>query len=274
VSAMMQAIAALGLPAPLETPLIKSGNVWVKPELWQWTYSVKYRMVYAKVQRALQEGSIGANTVLVEVTSGSTGAALAFVGQRLGVPVEIHAFASITPKKRALIEDAGGNLVLHPPTVPVADLLKKVKAKVNAGGYWHLGQFDRQSTMVAYEGLGKELVAQLNQQEVIPRTFICPVGTGGLIQGLGVFLRKAFPGILVVAIEPQATAEIEGTRNTEVCHLGENDPYDPGFPDRVIRVGHPEKALNIGDIPLGESASAAYALACLEEGTTVVVAPD
>jgi cysteine synthase A len=271
---MTRSIAVLSLPTPLVTPLLKSGDVWVKPELWQWTRSVKYRMVHAKVRQALEEGSIDGSTTLLEVSSGSTGAALAYVGQLLGVPVEIHVYTSIAPKKRAQIEDSGAKLVFHPSTAPVAELLSVVRAKVSRGGYWHLGQFDRQSTMASYEGLAIELVAQLGQQKAVPRAFICPVGTGGLIQGVGVILRKAFPGILVVAVEPETHATIDGARNTKLHYLGKNDPYDPGFPDRVVRVERPEKALSIGDVILGESASAVFALACLEEGTTVVVAPD
>jgi cysteine synthase A len=269
-------MAAVGLPVPLETPLLKIGPVWMKPELWQWTESVKYRMVYAKVQKALQKGVIGADTTLVEVTSGSTGAALAYVGRLLGVPVELHAYTSITPKKRAQIQDFGANLVLHPVETPITRLLEAVNAKVKAGGYWHLGQYDRQSTLAAYEDLGKELVAQLHQAEAIPpQVFLCPVGTGGLIQGLGFILKKAFPGIRVVAVEPSPGAAIDGARNTENFHLGANDPYDRSFPDETIRVARPERPSVIGEIRLGESASAAYELALAREwGTTIIVAPD
>jgi len=271
---MTPSMAVSKLRSPLQTPLLKRGDVWVKPELWQWTHSVKYRMVHAKVQQALEHGRINGRTTLAEVTSGSTGAALAYVGRLLGVPVEIHAYSSITPKKRVQIEDSGAHLVLHPSSVPVGKLLKELQARMSPGRYWHLGQFDRQSTMASYEGLAIELVAQLREQGAVPRAFICPVGTGGLIQGVGVILRKAFPGILIVAVEPQTHASIDGTRNTELHHFGKNDPYDRGFPDRVVRVERPEKALSIGDVIMGESASAALALACLELGPTVVVAPD
>jgi len=36
---------AIALPPPLETPLLKCGSIWVKPEQGQRGGSVKYRMV-------------------------------------------------------------------------------------------------------------------------------------------------------------------------------------------------------------------------------------
>jgi cysteine synthase len=75
---MMRVMATAALPAPLETTLLNLGQVSLKPELWQWTGSLKYRMVYAKLPKALQESSITSETTLVEVASGSTGAAIAW----------------------------------------------------------------------------------------------------------------------------------------------------------------------------------------------------
>src|SRR5260221_8144288 len=165
-------------------------------------------MVYAKLRKALEEASITAETTLVEVTSGSTGAALAYAGKLLGLPVEIHAYPSIAPKKRAQIEESEGTLILHPTDTPFTTLLEEVKAKVREGGYWHLGQYDRSSTVAAYEEFCKELVGQLRAATIIPQVFICPVGTGGIIQALGNALRKAYCGIRVVAIEPAAGSVI------------------------------------------------------------------
>ena len=265
---------AVELPPPLETPLLKCGSIWVKPEQGQRGGSVKYRMVYAKVRKALQEGAITPRTRLVEVTSGSTGVALAFAGKLLGLKVEVHAYASISAEKRSRILEHGANLVLHPNTSGVDDLLARVRAQVRDGTHWHLGQYERESTAAAYEDLGRELVGQLRAQNAAPRAFVCPVGTGGLIQGLGALLRASFPGLQVVAVEPEAGAVIDGTRNTELYRL-ENDPYDAQFPDEVVRVGRPSNRWRMEGVALGESASAAFEVACSRAwGSTVIVAPD
>lgn len=265
---------ALELPPPLETPLLKCGNIWVKPEHGQRSGSVKYRMVYAKVRKAIQEGAITSRTKLVEVTSGSTGVALALAGRVLGLKVELHAYSSISSEKRTRILEYGADLVLHPNTVRVGELIDRVRALVREGPAWHLGQYERASTTAAYEDLGRELVGQLRAQNAAPRAFACPVGTGGLIQGLGALLRTSFPGLQVVAVEPEAGVIIDGTRNTELYRL-ENDPYDAQFPDEVVRVGRPKKRWGMEGVALGESASAAFEVACSRAwGSTVIVAPD
>jgi len=268
------ATLALELPTPLETPLLRYGNFWVKPEQGQRTGSVKYRMVYWKLRKALQEGAIGARTRLVEVSSGSTGVALAYAGQMLGLKVEVHAYSTMAIEKRTRILGHGAELVVHPVTTSVDDLLELVSHRVRESGFWHLDQFDRTSTMAAYEDLGRELVAQLRGQNASPEQFACPVGTGGLLQGLGTALRRAFPRLRIVAVEPAAGEAIEGTRNTELCRLKE-DPFDVRFPDEVVRVKRPSNRWSIGGVSLGESASAAVELACRRERSSfVIVAPD
>jgi cysteine synthase A len=264
---------ALELPPPLETPLLTSGSIWVKAEQRQRTGSVKYRMVYAKLRKALQDGAIPSRTRLIEVTSGSTGVALAYAGKTLGLRVELHAYSSMDPDKRTRITEYGADLVVHPATTPVGDLLDLVRARLREGGYWHLGQFERDSTIGAYEELGRELVGQLHDRNARPEFFFCPVGTGGLIQGLGSLLRRTFPTLRIVAVEPAPGEAIEGTRNTELCRL-QNDPYDVQFPDEVLRVQRSRKKWSLGDVILGESGSAAYELASRRQRSAVIVAPD
>ena len=271
---MSHSAIALELPSPIETPLLKCGSIWVKPEQRQRTGSVKYRMVHAKVTKALREGAITPRTRLVEVTSGSTGVALAFAGKTLGLKVELHAYETMSGEKRSRILENGAELVLHPLTTPVSELLAQVHRQVRDGGFWHLGQFERESTAAAYADLAKELVDQLRALKARPAAFVCPVGTGGLIQGLERPLRGAFPGLHVVAVEPEAGQAIEGTRNTELCRL-DNDPYDPRTPDETVRVLRPSRRWSMEDVAMGESASAAFELACSRAWTTtVIVAPD
>lgn len=271
---MTPAATALELPTPVATPLLKTSNLWVKPEQGQRTGSVKYRMVYWKIRKAIQGHEIGARTRLVEVTSGSTGVALAYAGQLLGLKVEVHSYSTMAIEKRTRILGYGAELVVHPVTTSVEDLLDLVRQRVRAGGYWHLGQFDRSSTMASYEDLGRELLGQLHAENASPELFACPVGTGGLLQGVGAVLKAAFPRIRIVGVEPAAGEAIEGTRNTELCRLT-NDPFDARFPDEIVRVRRPSTRVTLGGMTLGESASAAVEMAGRRERNSfVIVAPD
>ena len=273
---MMKAGAVREIPAPFRTPLLHRKGLWIKAEGCQRARSAKYRMVHSKVRRALGAGEIAGGAILVEVTSGSTGIALAHVGEMLGMAVELHAYRTIASSKRKAIEDRGATLVLHEPDVSVARMLDEVRKKVADGGYWHLDQYSRGSVMQSYEPLGREIAGQLAEAGApAPRAFFCPVGSGGLIQGVGTVLRKEYPGIRVIAVEPEKGHAIDGARNTEVHHLGENDPYDPRFPDEVVRVPRPKSRITVGGILLGESASAAVVVAAGRKGSpALVLAPD
>ncbi|HZE97399.1 MAG TPA: pyridoxal-phosphate dependent enzyme [Planctomycetota bacterium] len=270
------AVSSPALPVPVRTPILNTGVCGVKLEVKQWSGSAKYRMVYAKLQSAIAEGRVAAGTTLAEVTSGSTGVALAYAGRHLGLSVELHALASISAAKRERIRAYGARLVLHPEGTPVSSLLDSVRDRAARGLCWHLDQYDRRSLITAYEDLGHELVGQLREAGGVgPEAVACPVGTGGLIQGVGTSLRKAFPGIRVLAVEPGRGVAIDGIRNTDEFHLGDGDPYDRSFPDEVLHVRRPDCPSFVQGVPLGESASAVLeALQSRPELKILVIAPD
>jgi len=277
---MIPSLRAPTLPPPRRTPLVRHGALWIKVESLQRTRSVKYRMVFARVREALESGALGERTTLAEVSSGSTGVALAYVGKRLGFPVEIHAPSSIRREKLEAMIACGANLVLHDPRRPVPELVDEVRAKASRGRCWHLDQYSRGSASTCYNPLAEELYDQLTargsaRQNPFPQTLVCPVGTGGLIQGVGSWLRGRIPEIRIVAVEPAEGETIDGTRNTALQHLGEKDPYDPNFPDEVVRAARPAENVRLRGVTLGESASAA-ALAAERRGgeSCLVLGPD
>jgi cysteine synthase len=264
------------LPAPLCTPLVHQGAMWLKFEGGQITGSVKYRMVYTKVMAALAAGMIDARTVLLEVTSGSTGVALAYVGARLGVRVVLHTYQNACPRKCALIKAYGADLILHAPDVPLPRLLAYVSSQGEQQGYWHLNQYSRAAHVEAYHTLGQEIVQQFEMLGApAPKIFACPVGTGGLIQGIGTHLRQAWPSLKIAAVEPASHVTIPGMRNTQVWHMGQEDPYDTEFPDMRVTALAPEKSIQVGGRELGDSATSVYAV--MQQAAwqdVLIIAPD
>lgn len=262
--------------SPVTTPVVREGSRWVKAESFQTTGTVKYRMVFAKVTAALATGEIRRNTTLVEVTSGSTGLALAGLGRSLGLPVELLIYANMNAVKRDRLLQSGARITIFPPDRPISDLLAEATKRARTANAWHLNQYDRRSVTAAYQGLAQEWVEQLRHGEAPPpEHFVCPVGSGGLIQSLGGALRGTWPGIRVVAVESAPGSRIDGMRNTRTQHLGEQDPYDPRFPDERVEVDAPAGPEQIGGIALGESASACIRLARDRGwGRALILAPD
>lgn len=251
------AILAAGLPFPIETPLIRQDGLWIKLEGLQRAGSVKYRMVFEKVRAGLSSGEIRPGTTLVEATSGSTGVALAFAGRELGLPVELHVYENASSGKLRRILDLGGRIVRHRLGTPFSAILATIREGVRSGRCWHLRQYDRAGLTVAYEPFAREILRQLPEA---PSFFVCPVGTGGVIQGVGRVLRAAFPRITIIAVEPIEGASIDGMRNLRTHHLGEGDPYDRQFPDGTEYVPAPRTPVCLGGVVLGESATATIEL--------------
>ncbi len=257
----MMTRAADSVPSPVVTPLLQADGVWVKAEGRQRTGSVKYRLVASRVSAALASGELTSGKTLVEATSGSTGVSLAWVGKGILLTVELHAYASASSEKLERMRELGARVVLYPTQTPIADLLHEVERRAASGGAWRLGQYKREAGLVAYEALGQELVEQLRLAAAPPpRVFACPVGTGGLLQGVGRVLRREFPGIRVVAVEPAEGVSIEGMRPFTRVHLGAEDPFDPAFPDEVARVEAAAPRAEVQGVRLGDSASATLAL--------------
>jgi cysteine synthase len=124
--------------------------------------------------------------------------------------------------------------------------------------------------------LGQEIVQQLAiLTGVPPKMFACPVGTGGLIQGVGTYLRQAWPSLTIVAVEPAPHVAIPGMRNTQVLHMRQEDPYDTGFPDVRMTVLPPQNPTQVAGFTLGESTTAVYEMIRQEAWQDVLlIAPD
>lgn len=261
MKAALRDIAIRALPVPKLTTLLHFASVAVKIESEQWAGTAKYRMVYSKLAKALYSPHFEKDSILTEASAGSTGVALAFAGRHLGFPVEIHAYEGMSSLKCRLIDGFGAKLVFHPRTKPFPEILATIRTRVQQGTHWHLDQMDRNSLLDSYISLGAETVMQWTKTNDRPPTvFVCPVGTGGLLMGVGRILREAFPKIRVVALEPQRGTHIEGLRNANEMHLGAADPYALDFPDERVEVSPPPYLGEIGSTPLGQSATAAWDL--------------
>lgn len=244
------------LLAPVETPLLHFGGHWIKAEGKQRYGCVKYRMVYQKLRHALSLGQINDETTLTEVSAGSTGLVLAAIGQELGLKVEVHCYDDSSKVKLAEMKKLGAQLKLHPKSRAIQSILEEVEDNVEYGNYWHLDQYDRESTRKSYEALAEEFVTQLQEVGARPSMFLCPVGTGGVIQGVGAAVRRVYPYLPIIAVEPSLTNHIDGLRNTQFFHMGMNDPYDIHFPDARVEINFQPCPVTINGHVLGQSASA------------------
>ncbi|MBF0198810.1 MAG: pyridoxal-phosphate dependent enzyme [Planctomycetes bacterium] len=223
------------LPKPIETPLTQIPDFgWIKCENSQHTQSVKYRLVYSRIIQGMTDAKIHKGSCLIEASAGSTGVALAWAGKKLGHPVEIHSYDMPNPKYDT-IRELGAKLVLWPQSTPFEDIMLQIKCKSKLPTYWHLNQYNRKMLTNAYRDYGREIYCQMCHCKERPDVFFAPVGTGGIIHGIGEYLKLYYPDMQIIAFEPEEGSSIHGMRNADIIQLGEYDPYDRSFPnDRIF----------------------------------------
>ena len=153
--------------------------------------------------------------------------------QEIGVEV-------IRPDIAGMMGAFGAELVLTPGAEGMQGAIRK--AEELAAGFpsaWIPGQFDNPANPeVHYQTTGPELYADL---EGTPDVFVCGIGTGGTITGVGKYLKEKNPRCRIVGVEPASSpllsagkAGPHGLQGIGANFIPEN--YDAGVVDEVIGI--------------------------------------
>jgi len=179
--------------------------------------SIKDRIALAIVDDAEQRGLLQPGMTLVEATAGNTGVGLALVAAVRGYRLACVMPAKMSADKRAALTALGAEVIVTPNAPPSApDNFQNVARRLAAERGWFLtDQFGHPANPRVHEATtGPEVLAQCGGRV---GAFVCGVGTGGTITGVGRFLRARCPGTRTVLADPV------GSR---LAHL-----VDPAHPD-------------------------------------------
>ena len=200
-----------------DTPLIKlnrvvptgGANVLVKCEFFNPLNSVKDRIGVAMIEAGEQDGSLDADTHVVEPTSGNTGIALAFVCASKGYRLTLTMPESMSIERRALLRQLGAELVLTPAAEGMKGAINKAAEIVaSEDNAWMPQQFENPANPAVHESTtGPEIWDDTNGDVA---AVVAGVGTGGTITGTSRFLKSKNPEILSFAVEPDTSAVISG----------------------------------------------------------------
>ncbi|QZP38378.1 PLP-dependent cysteine synthase family protein [Halobaculum magnesiiphilum] len=200
--------------------------------------SAKDRPAKRMIERAEAEGTLEPGDTLVEPTSGNTGIGIAMVGAAKGYDVTVVMPASKSEERRRIMAAYGADLELVDGGI---DAAKDRADELEAEGMVQLRQFENGANPEAhYETTGIEILEQLDGRE--PDALVAGVGTGGTITGIGRRLREAFPGMDVVAVEPEDSAVLSGREPETDSFQGMGPGFvspnlDRGLLDGVLTVG-------------------------------------
>ena len=175
--------------------------------------SVKDRIARAMVESALASGRLIPGQTILEPSSGNTGISLAMVGRLLGHPVRIVLPDNTTPEREQMLRLYGAEIV-HSPGDAGSNGAIRVAERLSAEdpGLYMPYQYGNEANPRAHEETtGPEILEQVPNLDA----FVAGLGTGGTLTGVGRFLRRARPGVRIVAAEPLPGEAVQGLRSLE-----------------------------------------------------------
>ncbi|HEY9035539.1 MAG TPA: cysteine synthase A [Pseudomonadales bacterium] len=184
-------------------------EVWMKVERFNPGSSIKDRIGLAMIEDAERKGVIDHDTVIVEPTSGNTGIGLALACAVKGYKLVLTMPESMSVERRRYMAALGAELVLTPKELGMNGAIAKAGELLNQyPKSWMPQQFENPANVQAHrDTTAPEILADFPEGLDY---LITGVGTGGHITGCGEVLKKAFPQMKVLAVEPEASAVISG----------------------------------------------------------------
>ncbi len=174
--------------------------------------SVKDRAGLYIVKDAIAEGKVQEGGIFVEGTAGNTGIGIALVANTLGYRSVIVMNDGLAREKIDMLRLCGARVELVPQkpyrdpnnyirySERLAEHLNRTDPK---GAVW-ANQFDNLANRRAhYETTGPEI---WRQTEGKLDAFICAIGTGGTLSGVGLYLKERKPGVVIGLADPMGAA--------------------------------------------------------------------
>jgi len=182
--------------------LFENRNVWMKLERNNPGNSIKDRIALAMIEDAEQKGILNPNSVIIEPTSGNTGIGLALVAAVKGYKVVLVMPESMSIERRKLMEIYGAEFELTPREKGMKGAIERAAELVlETPNGWSPKQFDNPANIEIHKTT--TALEILNDFPDGLDYIITGVGTGGHITGVAEVLKKKFPNLKVIAVEPE-----------------------------------------------------------------------
>jgi cysteine synthase len=203
-----------------DTPLVRldkfakakgvDANILAKLEFFNPIASVKDRIGVAMIESLEKQGKITpGKTVLIEPTSGNTGIALAFAAAAKGYRLILTMPETMSIERRKMLKLLGAELVLtEGPKGMKGAIARASELAAEIEGAVIPQQFENPANPEIHRRTTAEEIWNDTNGEV--DIFISGIGTGGTITGVGQVLKPRKPGLIVIAVEPEASPILSG----------------------------------------------------------------
>lgn len=182
-------------------------RIYAKLEFMNPTGSIKDRIIAYIVQKALAEGRINNDTIIVEGSSGNTAASVAMVASCLGLKAILCVPDKASDEKIATIKAYGADVRVMPAAVDPESDDEYGNAARNIAcetpNCFYIDQYNNPLNPEAhYATTGVEIWEALNGRI---DCFVATGSTGGTVSGVGKYLKERHPEVRVTLADPRGS---------------------------------------------------------------------
>ncbi len=193
------------------TPLVRlnrvargvKAEIYVKVEWYSPSGSLKDRIYLNMIERAEARGDLKRSMTLLECSTGNAGTACAFVAAVKGYPCIVVMPEGMSEERKKLMRAYGAELVFTPGGESDVDLSLEKLAEIRKADpkrYFVPSQFDNPDNIEAHVlTTGPEIWEQTGGTV---DAFVASQGTGGVLTGVGRYLRGKRRDVRLYAVEP------------------------------------------------------------------------
>lgn len=207
----------------------KENNIYTKLESYNLTGSIKDRVAYYILKKAIERKELNPGMVIVEATSGNTGISLAALSAYYKFPCHIFMPDWASVERVRIMKLFGAEVTLFSKE---EGGFSKCIAEAKKYALEHHGflanQFSNVDNVRAhYETTGREIV------EKIPSIsgFVSGIGTGGTLMGIADCILEKNPDAFICALEPSTMAILSGGEISSHKIEGIGDDFIPDIVD-------------------------------------------
>jgi cysteine synthase len=228
------------------------GQVCAKLEYFNPGGSVKDRIGVAMIDAAEEAGEIKpGQSLVVEPTSGNTGIALAMVCAARGYELILTLPEGMSRERGKLLRAYGAKVRETPSLGGMNEAVALAEQIRDQRKAFLPMQFSNPANPEVHRRTTAEEIWRDTDGEI--GAFVCGVGTGGTITGVGRMLRERSPETLVVAVEPESSPVLSGGQPGPHKIQGIGAGFVPEVLDRSVI----DEIVGVGDEDALEAARAA-----------------
>ena len=202
--------------------------------------SIKDRIALSMIEDAEKKGKIKKGDIIIEPTAGNTGIGLAMICCVKGYKLILTMPDDMSIERRKILEKFNAEIILTPAIEGMTGAVYMAEQLCKEKKYYMLQQFNNYANPDIHEKTtGPEIMNTTPDLDV----FICGVGTGGTITGVGNFFKKKKHPVKVIAVEPENSAVLSGKKPGRHAIQGIGASFFPSVLDRNIY----EKVVTISD---------------------------